>query len=90
MFNRLSGENLAHLDAAAIPPAAALDPHVQQSLSPDAIAMVQQVISSGLIWVFGAMLAVVLIQTMMTLLMAPKKKPDHNVGTVEAFDASCA
>jgi MFS family permease len=88
-FNVLTRRDLETLKGAGVSPAAALDPHLSQSLRPDALLAVRHVIASGLQWVFGAMLVIAFAQFAVTFLMRDRR-PDHSVSKVEAFDASCA
>ena len=56
-FNFLSRGDLSKLEAEGVSPAAALDPHLQANrYCTAALILIRHAISSGLIWVFGAML----------------------------------
>ena len=90
LFNILSRDELRSLTASGVSPAAALDPHAQDSLPPEALSQVRDAIASSLIWVFAAMLLLVVLQLLASLLMRGKEKPDHEISRVEAFDAGCA
>lgn len=73
LFNTLSRDDLARLAAKGVKPAAALDPHLQKNLPPEATALIQHAISSGLIYVFLAMAVIAAVQFGVTFLMPPKK-----------------
>jgi Na+/melibiose symporter-like transporter len=68
-FNFLSRGDLKKLEGEGVSPAAALDPHLQGQLSDTATALIRHAISSGLLWVFAAMLACAVVQFLTTLLM---------------------
>ena len=73
LFNILSRHDLNALKAMHVNPAAALDPRLQAELSPQALALVQHAISSSLLWVFAAMLGIVVVQLLLTLRMPPRQ-----------------
>ena len=72
-FNFLIRDDLAKLREQGVSPAAALDPHLQGTLSESATALIRHAISSGLVWVFGAMLLCAIGQFFVTLLMKDGK-----------------
>jgi MFS family permease len=88
-FNFLSRHDMENIRAMGVSPGAAMDPHLQHTLTPESIQLVQHMISSGLLWVFAAMLAIAVLQFFCTFLMRDAK-PGHPVSRTEAFDASCA
>ncbi len=55
-------------------------------LSPQAMAMVQHMIASSLLWVFAAIVGLAVMLWLVTSLMRDKK-PAHSVSKMEAFDA---
>lgn len=72
-FNFLIRHDLKQLESEGVSPAAALDPHLQGQLSATATALIRHAISSGLVWVFAAMLACAVAQFLTTLLMRDGK-----------------
>jgi MFS family permease len=88
-FNMLARNDLHKLQAMGVSPAAALDPHLQKDLSPQATELIQHAIKSGLLWVFAAMLVLAIVQFAATLLMRGKS-PSHAVTRSEGFESSLA
>jgi MFS family permease len=86
MFNWLIGPQLAQLKAQGATPAAVLDPSVHHVLAPDLLQAVQQMISGGLLWVFGAMLLLALLQIVISARMSGRKA-EHKVSGSEAMEA---
>lgn len=86
MFNVLTRAQMASFQAQGIKPAALLDPSTHVTLSAETLQQARHMISSGLTWVFLAMLAVAVIQAVVTSFM-PAKKADHPVHASEALEA---
>ena len=86
LFNVLTAPQMQQLRSAGINPAALLDPHQRSALSPVILQSAQQMISSGLKWVFAAMVVFAVIQFILTLFM-PAKAAEHQASAVEAMEA---
>ncbi len=86
LFNALIRPQMARLEASGIKPAELLDPHLRGALSPAILQSAQQMISSGLKWVFAAMVVFAVIQFILTLFM-PAKAAEHQASAVEAMEA---
>lgn len=65
-FNAIARHDLSSLSGRGISAAQALDPKARDLLPPDALALVQHSIASSLVWVFAAMLALAIVQTIVT------------------------
>ncbi|HEX8325252.1 MAG TPA: MFS transporter [Tepidisphaeraceae bacterium] len=85
-FNYLSADQLSKLAEQGVPPATALDPHTQATLSAESLALVRSTISGGLRWVFVAMLVVAVGQLVATLMMR-RKMPSTPVDANDAMAA---
>ncbi|MGA3065602.1 MAG: MFS transporter [Tepidisphaeraceae bacterium] len=86
LFNIITGPKLRGLQAGGISPAALLDPHAREQLPPAVIQSAGQTIAGALHWVFGVMLAVAVMQFIVTCWM-PRRKADHRPTTLEAAEA---
>jgi MFS family permease len=86
LFNVLIRPEMSKLQAQGVQPATLLDAHLSAQLSPDVIQFAQHMISSGLKWVFAAMLIFAIVQFILTLFM-PSKRADHPISAAEAFEA---
>jgi MFS family permease len=86
LFNVLIRPGMAQLEAQGVKPAALLDPHLRSSLSQEMLQSAQAMISSGLKWVFAAMVMFAVIQFVMTLFM-PAKSADHQASAMDAMEA---
>ena len=83
-FNFLSLADINTLRARGVAPSAALNPHLQEALDPDSLALIRHAITASMKWVFVAMLALAVVQFLVTLLM-PKKKPAHAIDVKQAM-----
>jgi EmrB/QacA subfamily drug resistance transporter len=86
MFNWLIGPQLQHLKEQGATPAAVLDPSAHHVLTPELLQAVRQMICGGLLWVFGAMLLLALLQILVSARMSGRKV-EHKVTTSEAMEA---
>ncbi len=73
MFNMLTVSQSDRLRALGLRPAELLDPHAQRSIPPAVLREAQQMIASGLTWVFAAMLASAAMLWAVTRLMPSQK-----------------
>jgi len=86
LFNVLIRPGMAKLEAQGIKPASLLDPHTRETLPPEVLQSAQQMIASGLKWVFAAMVLFSVIQFLLTTLM-PSKSATHKLSAAEAMEA---
>ena len=86
MFNILIRPQMNRFEQQGITPASLLDPSTHAKLSPDTLLQARHMISSGLTWVFLAMLLFAILQFIVTTMM-PAKKADHPVHVSEALEA---
>ena len=70
-----------------VSPAAAMDPKLQTSLAPAALALIHTTISSSLRWIFVIMLTVGVLQLLATLMMRRHKAPT-TVNLNDALEAA--
>jgi MFS family permease len=87
LFNILIRPGMAQLEAKGVHPASLLDPHMRSELPADVLRDSQQMIASGLKWVFAAMVVFAVVQFLLTMLM-PNKRSDRPVSASEALEAS--
>jgi len=85
MFNIVTSAQTRHLRELGIKPAELLDPHTHASIAPDLLREARHMIAGGLIWVFVAMLASVVILLGLTRLMPPGTTT-HKVSASEAME----
>lgn len=83
-FNWLSRADLAKLEAAGVDPAAALDPHLTRSFAPEQLSLIQHAIAGGLLWVFAAMIGLVVAQLIATVWME-SRRPTAKIDASAAF-----
>ncbi len=87
LFNIITLPSLRALEARGISPATLLDPHTRQGLPRDVLESAGQMIGGGLHWVFAVMLAVAVVQVIVTAWM-PVRKADITVTPLEAAEAA--
>jgi MFS family permease len=76
MFNTIAFPGLKKLESSGVKAGQLLDPHASVKVPPEVMAEAQRVITGGLVWVFAAMLGVIVILFFVTILM-PSKKAAH-------------
>lgn len=86
VFNIVTLPKLSHLESAGVTPAALLDPHLRQGIAPEILRSAGWMIDSGLHWVFIGMLAVAIVQLMISRLMI-NQKTEHAPSRVEMAEA---
>jgi MFS family permease len=86
VFNIITLPKLNQLQSAHITSSTFLDPHLRAQLSPDLLNAAGSYIASGLHWVFIAMLAVAILQLLVSRWM-PIHNPDHKLSNVEIAEA---
>lgn len=86
MFNIISRPQLRSLESMGITPAKLLDPHTRQTLSPQVLQLAGSMISSGLKWVFVAMLAVSVLQVIVSQWL-PARKGQRSISALQAAEA---
>jgi MFS family permease len=89
LFNVITGPKLRGLQAGGISPASLLDPHAREQIPPAIMHSAVQTIAGALHWVFAVMLAVAVMQWIVTCWM-PRRKADHRPTALEAAEAIVA
>jgi MFS family permease len=89
LFNVLIHPQIEHLRTLGVDPAALLDSSSRNKLSPHVLSSVQQMISSGLLSVFIAMLAFACLQFLATAMM-PRGRAQGPISRAEAIEAIAA
>ncbi|MCX5662876.1 MAG: MFS transporter [Planctomycetota bacterium] len=74
LFNLLMRPELARLRAEGIPADSALNPALHHTLSPDTLSELQHAIASSLLWVFVAMVVMVVLQGVVSTWMPNERK----------------
>ncbi len=86
LFNTLVAPEMATLQRSGVNPGAILDPMLRRGLDAKLVHEIGHVISSGLMWVFGAMLGAAVLQLLVTTLMPPRHA-SHKVSPTEGLEA---
>jgi MFS family permease len=86
VFNILTLPKLATLESSGVTPAKLLDPHLRMQLSADVIRAAGWMIGDGLHWVFIGMLAVAILQLIVSRWM-PTRKVDRVPTRTEIAEA---
>jgi MFS family permease len=90
LFNVLSLRDMDRFRAIGVTPGKLLDPRELGKLEPAVLQSVQGTIAWSLTWVFAAMLAVALLNVLVTALMPRRVKPDHTPKPSEALEVVTA
>jgi MFS family permease len=86
LFNLVAGPKLAQFTGHGLRTAELLDPQLTRNIDPHVLRQIQSGISSGLIWVFAAMLlSAVLLLLVSTML--PSRRSDESVRPTEAVES---
>jgi MFS family permease len=86
LFNTLAGPKLAALREGGITPAALLDPHQRSGMSAQLLQAAGHSIAVSLHWVFMVMLAVAVVQLIVTSFM-PRRKAERRLTALETAEA---
>ena len=86
-FNVLASGNLQKLEAMGVSPAAAMDPKLQLSLTPEATSLIHVTLSGALRWIFVVMFVVGVLQLVATLMMH-RRTPPAQVKADDALDGA--
>jgi len=86
VFNIVTQPKLRALEGHGIQPAALLDQHARGQIPPQILHDAGRIIAGGLHWVFLAMLAVAVLQVIVSRRM-PRRKADHPITSVEMAEA---
>jgi MFS family permease len=89
LFNLLIRPEIEHLRSVGVDPATLLEPSAQSHLSVELLSPIQQMIASGLLWVFVAMLAFACVQILATAMMV-KGRSEEPLTRAEAIEAMAA
>jgi hypothetical protein len=86
VFNIITLPKLATLESSGVTPAKLLDPHLRSQLSPQILRSAGWMIDGGLHWVFIGMLAVAILQLIVSRWM-PTRKVDRAPTKAEMAEA---
>lgn len=87
VFNIITLPKLASLESAGVTPAKLLDPHLRGQLSPEILRSAGWMIDGGLHWVFISMLAVAILQLVVTRWMPMHEETGRTFNKSEIAEA---
>lgn len=90
LFNLLTRKPFAELADQGVAAAAALDPSRHSELPEAALEQVHGIIGHAMLWLFGAMLLLALLQTLATLRLPRAPRPDHKPTSEDVIESISA